>query len=149
MCQKSDIAKCQIWSSLAWTYLYSSVNNMKLHSFSTQLSAAHYCGATAVSEPRVLTGHQARLEEIGRRTGRRVKAHICWFKQGEYFILDVVMQKNTSMRRGCLWRNYLVFSINKNKLIILRITDRSFHHLHQNKELHRVLPTSGLASLAE
>lgn len=37
---------------------------MKLFSFSTQLSAAYYCGVTAVSESRVLTVHQAKLEKM-------------------------------------------------------------------------------------
>lgn len=46
---------------------------MKLHSFNTQFSAAHDCGATKVSEPR-LTVHQVRLEEIVARTARRVKS---------------------------------------------------------------------------
>lgn len=81
---------------------------------------------TAVSEPRVLTA----LEEPVGRTGRRVNAHICWFMQGKYSILDIFMQDTTSMRRRFLWQNYLKHTsgINKNKLLTLEITDTFFHH---------------------
>lgn len=65
----------------------------------------------------------------------RVKAHICWFEEGEYVILDVfIRQERMSVKK---WHKTW-FCVNKNKLIILEITDMeitdsSFHHLYQNR----------------
>lgn len=92
------------------------------------------CTTVGHSSVRVQGAHCALEEPVG-RTGRRVSAHICWFMQGKYSILDVFMQDTTFMRRGFLWQNYLKHTsgINKNKLLTLEITDTSFQHFYQKR----------------